>query len=140
MVVIVDDGIATGSTVLAAVRVSRALEAESVVVATPVAPADTGERLRRIADQVVVLDTPTPFYAVGQAYLEFGQTNDDEVTRILGRSQAEHMDPAARKSCGWLASEKGGPIGPPFCVPPVRTSSSPLPESASARHPSLRGG
>lgn len=94
-VIIVDDGIATGSTVLAAVRVARALGAQSVVAATPVAPPDTVARLRRVADQVVVVETPTPFYAVGQAYLEFGQTDDDEVTRILGRSQTDHMDPAA---------------------------------------------
>lgn len=95
-VIVVDDGIATGSTAMAAVRVARALGAQSVVVATPVAPADTVERLRRVADQVVVLEIPSPFYAVGQAYLDFGQTADDEVARILGgRSLVEDVDPAA---------------------------------------------
>ena len=94
-VIIVDDGIATGSTVLAAVRVARALGAQSVVVATPVAPADTVARLRRVADEVVVLETPSPFYAVGQAYVDFGQIGDDEVAQIMGRSLVEHFDPAA---------------------------------------------
>ncbi|HEX6286280.1 MAG TPA: phosphoribosyltransferase family protein [Acidimicrobiia bacterium] len=93
--IVVDDGIATGSTAVAAVRVARALGAESVVVATPVAPQDTVERLQRVADQVVVLETPSPFYAVGQAYLDFDQVGDEEVAQILGRSLVEHFDPAA---------------------------------------------
>jgi predicted phosphoribosyltransferase len=82
-VVIVDDGIATGSTVTAAVRVARELGAEHVVVATPVAPMEVSGRLRRVADDVVVLETPQNFYAVGQAYHDFAQTEDDEVVRIL---------------------------------------------------------
>lgn len=94
-VIIVDDGIATGSTVMAAVRVARALGAQPVVVATPVAPPETVERLRRVADEVVTLETPSPFYAVGQAYLNFEQTTDDEVVRILRRTRSEHVDPAA---------------------------------------------
>jgi predicted phosphoribosyltransferase len=94
-VLIVDDGIATGSTALAAVRVARALGAQTVVVATPVAPTDTVARLRRVADEVVVLETPLPFYAVGQAYLEFDETSDGEVRRLLALSSAAHVDPAA---------------------------------------------
>jgi putative phosphoribosyl transferase len=82
-VILVDDGIATGSTVTAAVRVARDLGAGRVVVATPVAPEDTVRSLRRIADEVVVIESPQPFYAVGQAYLAFGQTGDDEVQQIL---------------------------------------------------------
>jgi len=95
MVIIVDDGIATGSTALAAVKVARALGAHPVVVATPVAPADTLERLHGVADEVIALETPSPFYAVGQAYLDFEQTSDDEVARILRLSRSEHVDPAA---------------------------------------------
>lgn len=82
-VILVDDGIATGSTVTAAIRVARDLGAVRVVVATPVAPEDTVRSLRRIADEVVVIESPQPFYAVGQAYLAFGQTGDDEVQQIL---------------------------------------------------------
>jgi putative phosphoribosyl transferase len=82
-VILVDDGIATGSTVTAAIRVARDLGAGRVVVATPVAPDDTIRSLRRIADEVVVLESPQPFYAVGEAYLAFGQTSDDEVQQIL---------------------------------------------------------
>jgi putative phosphoribosyl transferase len=82
-VILVDDGIATGSTVTAAIRVARDLGAGRVVVATPVAPDDTIRSLRRIADEVVVLESPQPFYAVGEAYLAFGQTSDNEVQQIL---------------------------------------------------------
>jgi putative phosphoribosyl transferase len=82
-VIMVDDGIATGSTITAAIRVARALGAGRVVVATPVAPEDTVRSLRRIADEVVVLESPQPFYAVGEAYLAFGQTGDNEVQQIL---------------------------------------------------------
>jgi putative phosphoribosyl transferase len=82
-VILVDDGIATGSTVTAAIRVARDLGAGRVVVATPVAPDDTIRSLRRIADEVVVLESPQPFYAVGEAYLAFGQTSDNDVQQIL---------------------------------------------------------
>jgi putative phosphoribosyl transferase len=82
-VILVDDGIATGSTVTAAIRVARDLGAGRIVVATPVAPDDTIRSLLRIADEVVVLESPQPFYAVGEAYLAFGQTSDNEVQQIL---------------------------------------------------------
>jgi len=86
-VIVVDDGIATGSTIAAAVRVARSLGAESIVVAAPVAPADVVERLRRLADDVVVLETPEVFAAVGQAYAVFDQVSDDEVARTLLESR-----------------------------------------------------
>jgi putative phosphoribosyl transferase len=82
-VILVDDGIATGSTVTAAIRVARDLGAGRIVVATPVAPDDTIRSLLRIADEVVVLESPQPFYAVGEAYLAFGQTSDNDVQQIL---------------------------------------------------------
>jgi putative phosphoribosyl transferase len=84
--VIVDDGIATGSTARAAARVARALGAEHVVVATPVAPTEVFDRLREDADDVVVVDTPEPFYAIGQFYLDFSQTPDAEVTALLEKA------------------------------------------------------
>lgn len=86
--VIVDDGIATGSTVRAAAEVARALGALRVVVAAPVAPWDVEERLGDDADEVVLEQTPHPFYAIGQFYLDFTQTTDDEVTELLERAVA----------------------------------------------------
>ena len=82
-VVIVDDGIATGSTMRAACRVARAAQAEQVVVATPVAPVTTVANLRADADDVVVLSMPARFGAIGQFYRDFTQTSDDEVLRLL---------------------------------------------------------
>ncbi|HLF42614.1 MAG TPA: phosphoribosyltransferase family protein [Acidimicrobiia bacterium] len=84
--VIVDDGIATGSTARAAAQVARELGAARVVVATPVAPREVRARLGRDADEVIVVETPEPFYAIGQFYLDFSQTADEEVTAILERA------------------------------------------------------
>jgi len=84
--VIVDDGIATGSTARAAAQVARELGAARVVVATPVAPREVRARLGRDADEVIVVETPEPFYAIGQFYLDFSQTADEEVSAILERA------------------------------------------------------
>ena len=84
--VIVDDGVATGSTAVAALRWARQEEAERVVLAVPVAPPQTIERLRAEADEVVVLETPQPFLAVGEWYRDFDQTTDEEVVSALARS------------------------------------------------------
>lgn len=84
--VIVDDGIATGSTARAAAQVARKLGAARVVVATPVAPREAKARLGRDADEVIVVETPDPFYAIGQFYLNFSQTADADVTAILERA------------------------------------------------------
>lgn len=88
VVVIVDDGMATGSTAKAAVRVTRALGASRVIVAAPVAPADTVDDLRSVSDAVVVLETPEPFYAIGQFYDDFSQTSDSEVVAALRGGQS----------------------------------------------------
>jgi putative phosphoribosyl transferase len=85
-VIVVDDGIATGSTALAALRWARVQEAARVVLAVPVSPALTAQRLAHDADDVVVLETPDVFYAVGQWYRRFGQVEDAEVLRALGRA------------------------------------------------------
>jgi putative phosphoribosyl transferase len=84
--VIVDDGIATGGTAIAAVRWAKAQGAARVVLAVPVAPRDAIERLSGEADQVVCLETPEPFYAVGQWYGDFPQTEDERVIRLLDRT------------------------------------------------------
>jgi putative phosphoribosyl transferase len=86
MAVIVDDGIATGSTVKAACRVARGLGASRVVVAAPVAPTETAQRLAGDADEVVIIEQPGFFYAIGQFYRDFTQTSDNEVTSLLDRA------------------------------------------------------
>ncbi len=83
-VVIVDDGIATGSTVRAAVKSVRARNPASIIVAAPVAPPDAVTELSTLVDRVVCLSTPAYFEAIGQFYEEFPQVEDDEVRAILG--------------------------------------------------------
>jgi predicted phosphoribosyltransferase len=92
VVIIVDDGIATGSTMLAAVEVARRHAARRVVVAAPVAPPDTLAALAPLADEVVCLAAPLRFRAVSQWYEAFDQTSDEEVQDLLAmawRSGAE---------------------------------------------------
>jgi len=84
IVLLVDDGLATGSTMEAAIRVLRTQAPAKVVVAVPVGPRETCERLRTIADQVVCLSMPEPFEAVGAWYEAFPQTTDEEIMRLLG--------------------------------------------------------
>jgi putative phosphoribosyl transferase len=84
--VIVDDGIATGSTARAACRVVRALGASRVVVAAPVASRLALAELASVADDVLCVDAPEPFYAVGEWYRDFSQTSDAEVVDLLRRS------------------------------------------------------
>ncbi|QMV00725.1 phosphoribosyltransferase [Devosia sp. D6-9] len=85
-VILVDDGIATGGTVRAALRGLEASGAKTVVLAVPVAPADVLATLRPLAGAVVCLETPYPFNSVGEHYQEFPQTSDEEVIALL----AEH--------------------------------------------------
>lgn len=83
VVVIVDDGVATGNTVFAALGSVRMQHPKSVIVAVPVGPSETIAKLAGEADRVVCLETPEPFFAIGQFYSEFGQVEDEEVKRIL---------------------------------------------------------
>jgi putative phosphoribosyl transferase len=82
-VVVVDDGIATGSTARAACQVARAHGAARVILAVPVAPRDWTDRLAGDADEFVCVDTPEPFFGVGQFYADFSQTTDEEVIACL---------------------------------------------------------
>ncbi len=86
--IVVDDGIATGATMIAALRAARAMHPTRLVVAVPVAPRGVVDRLQTEADEVYCLYTPEVFYAVGQFYDDFGQTIDDEVIRLLQRRAA----------------------------------------------------
>ncbi|MEX2032908.1 MAG: phosphoribosyltransferase family protein, partial [Dehalococcoidia bacterium] len=82
-VILVDDGIATGGTAHAALQVARARGAKRVVLAVPVAPADSLYDLAPDADEIVCLETPAAFFAVGQWYQDFTQTTDAEVVSLL---------------------------------------------------------
>lgn len=91
-VILVDDGLATGTTMLAAIRAVRLREAASVLVAAPVASNEAVELLRPAADQMLVLQTPPYFSAVGERYQRFEQTSDEEVQALLERSQVEQSE------------------------------------------------
>ncbi len=86
-VIVVDDGIATGASVVAAVRALRAQHPARIVVAVPVAPSASCGRLRREADECICLAEPEPFFSVGAWYDDFGQTGDDEVEALLAAAR-----------------------------------------------------
>lgn len=86
--VIVDDGIATGATIEAAMKAVRQSAARQIVLAVPVAPAKTIERLRGVADQIVCLSAPRLFGAVGAHYADFRQVADEEVKRLLRQARS----------------------------------------------------
>lgn len=86
--ILVDDGLATGATMEAAVRALRALGTLAVVVAVPVAAREARTRIAAVADEVVCLATPMLFSSVGQWYRDFGQTSDEEVRELLARAHA----------------------------------------------------
>jgi putative phosphoribosyl transferase len=88
-VILVDDGLATGSTMRAAVAALREERAARVVVAVPIAPPETCDAFRDIVDDIVCARTPEPFYAVGLWYEDFSQTTDDEVHELLERATRE---------------------------------------------------
>ncbi|ACA60711.1 phosphoribosyltransferase [Candidatus Desulforudis audaxviator] len=82
-VILIDDGIATGYTVLAALRSLRRAGPRRIILAVPVAPPETLERLKPEVDRIVCLEAPDDFYAVGQFYLHFDQNSDQEVIDLL---------------------------------------------------------
>jgi putative phosphoribosyl transferase len=88
--VVVDDGVATGSTARVACQVARARGAARIVLAVPVAPYDFARRLHGDADELVCLETPRDFAAVGQFYADFTQVDDEEVTACLRRAAQRH--------------------------------------------------
>jgi len=82
-VIVVDDGVATGYTLKAAIMSIRKKGARTTIVAVPVGPPDTVRQLNRLADRVVCLRMPEPFYAIGEFYDDFEQTEDEEVIKLL---------------------------------------------------------
>lgn len=86
-VIVIDDGVATGGTVRAALKGIRKNGPARLVLAVPVAPADSLALLRNECDELVCLESPSPFYAVGAHYEDFTQTEDDEVIQLLRETQ-----------------------------------------------------
>jgi predicted phosphoribosyltransferase len=85
-VILIDDGLATGATMLAAVKALRQLQPAHIVVAVPTAAPDTCEMLRAEVDEIICAITPEPFHAVGLWYEDFPQTTDEEVRELLAQS------------------------------------------------------
>lgn len=88
-VILVDDGIATGSGMRAAIDALRQMKPAQIVVAVPVAPPSTCDHLRGEVDELICLATPEPFYGVGQFYYDFSQVSDEEVNELLDRATRE---------------------------------------------------
>ncbi|MDB5728554.1 MAG: Protein-L-isoaspartate O-methyltransferase [Noviherbaspirillum sp.] len=97
IVILVDDGLATGSTMLAAVRALRQLDPAKIIVAVPVGAADSCSRIGAEADDVICLRMPEPFYAVGLWYNDFAQTTDEEVIRLLAESAQAPVSLSGRR-------------------------------------------
>lgn len=89
-VIIVDDGIATGATIFAAIEMCRKKKASRIVVAAPVSGTEKKEALARYADDVVILETPEYYHAVSQAYDSFQQVSDEDAVELLERWETEH--------------------------------------------------
>ena len=94
-VILIDDGLATGSTMHAAAAALRQLRPERLVVAVPTAAPDTCDAFRSVVDEVVCATTPQPFHAVGAWYEDFSQTTDDEVREYLAAANSRHVTAAS---------------------------------------------
>jgi putative phosphoribosyl transferase len=114
--ILVDDGIATGGTAVAAGRALKARGATRVILAVPVAPPGTEERLADDFDEVVFLDQPHGFFGIGQFYIDFGQLGDEEVVELLEAARAQRETAAA-------ADDRADP--PPVTERPVEIEAAP---------------
>lgn len=108
-VVVVDDGLATGSTARAGCQVVRALGASRVVLAVPVAPTGWTREFDGDADGFVCVATPEPFFAIGQWYLDFSQTTDEQVCACLDRAAARPATPSRDAHPGPAPAHPGRP-------------------------------
>jgi predicted phosphoribosyltransferase len=104
IVIVVDDGIATGATMKAVLQALSQSEPKRVVLAVPVAAADSLEELAKLADETVCLMTPAPFYSVGAFYRDFTQTADQDVIDLLRR--AETLVPKEAETAAPIASDE----------------------------------
>ena len=84
--ILVDDGLATGATMRAAVEAARQLDPAKIIVAVPLAPAETCDRLEQVADEVICLEHPEPFLAIGAHYERFAQIEDEQVRDLLDQA------------------------------------------------------
>jgi erythromycin esterase-like protein/predicted phosphoribosyltransferase len=120
VVIVVDDGLATGSSMRAAIEALRKLRPDRVVVAVPAAPESTCRELEELADEVVCATTPSPFFAVGASYWDFTQTTDEEVRDLLRAA------PGARPAVGNAAGRTD--------VAVIRAEALPTEEGTPADH------
>jgi putative phosphoribosyl transferase len=90
VVIVIDDGIATGATMFAAIQCLRHFHPARIVVAVPVAPPETCQQLKAEVDEVICPRMPDPFYAVGNWYRHFGQTSDEEVQSLLAQADRDY--------------------------------------------------
>jgi len=90
IVIVVDDGLATGATMISALHALRARKPARLIAAVPVSPPDTLRKVKQLADETVCLEVPEYFMAVGQFYAEFPQVEDEEVIALLRASHAQH--------------------------------------------------
>jgi len=97
-VILVDDGLATGSTMLAAVRAARKAHAGTIAVAAPVASSEAADLVRTEADTVVILQTPAVLFAIGEWYQDFEQFEDEDVTRLLARANLNDLTTGEERS------------------------------------------
>lgn len=93
VVILIDDGLATGATMEAAVEAMRRANTKRVIVAVPTASMEAAEKLSRLADEVVFLETPEPFWSVGDHYRRFPQLSDADVVGVLNRFAARPSEP-----------------------------------------------
>lgn len=106
-VILVDDGLATGASMQAAVLALKQARPRWVVVAVPVAPRETCEALRSVADETVCAFTPEPFEAVGRWYADFEQTSDEEVQELLERARVRNLAASGSPPASSLREAEG---------------------------------
>lgn len=110
-IVLVDDGIATGSSTMAAIQTLRQLQPKRLVLAVPVAPASACKRLREQVDEMVCAHAPERFYAIGQFYENFAQVADEEVTDLLRQSARNRAEKRDGKAAGGRAASSSNSDG-----------------------------